>query len=140
MAFWGYSENTIDTANRLIVPMRFRAGLGESVAIYRAPEGCLFLYSEEEISRVVEHLETNSNSLTGRDANREFFDSICVVPVDRNFRIVIPAECMEYAGLGSEVALLGVKRYVELWDRETYQKRKASWSERPLSETLDVYL
>ena len=140
MAFWGVSENTIDSANRLIIPARFRDELGVNVGLIQAPEGCLFLYSEAELERIAEQLDADSGNPEGRSFSREFFTRMNVVPVDRNYRIVIPADFMEAAGLKTEVTLIGARRKIELWDREAYLAERASWEERPLSRQREIFL
>ena len=140
MAFWGVSENTIDSANRLIIPARFREELGVNVGLMKAPEGCLFLYSEAELVRVAEQFEKDSGNPEGRSFSREFFTRMMMVPVDRNYRIVIPSEFMDAAGLKTEVTLIGAVRKIELWDREKYLAEQNSWDDRPLGFGHDVFL
>ena len=140
MAFWGVSENTIDSANRLIIPTRFRAELGDTVALMKSKEGCLVLYSEAEIKRRAEQYNNFSDSADGRRRMRRFYSSIVMVPVDRSNRIVIPTDFMEAAELKTEVTLVGESYRIELWDREAYRNEKEIFEDPLYGEDTGVYL
>ena len=40
--------------------------------------------------------------------------------IDRSGRIIIPQTLREYAGLKKECILLGMLKYMEIWDEENY--------------------
>ena len=45
-----------------------------------------------------------------------------VVEFDKAGRISVPQILREYAGLNKECVIIGVDKYVELWDAEEYRK------------------
>ena len=45
-----------------------------------------------------------------------------VVEFDKAGRISVPQILREYAGLTKDCVIIGVDRYVELWDAEAYRK------------------
>ena len=70
--FIGEHRHTIDEKGRLIIPSKFRDGLGEKFIVTRGIENCLYVYSLESWSAITKKLE--SLPFTKKDA-RQF--SIC---------------------------------------------------------------
>ncbi|MBQ7688064.1 MAG: division/cell wall cluster transcriptional repressor MraZ [Clostridia bacterium] len=119
-AYWGESFHTLDGANRLIVPARFREGLGSEIILYKAVEGCLFLYDVPHFSEITAQLDALSATQEGREKMRLFYADVISVSVDRTGRIVLPADFAAHAGLKTDVALLGLRDRIELWDKDAY--------------------
>ena len=46
--FLGEYQHSIDTKGRLIVPAKFREGLGEHFVVTKGLDNCLFAYPQEE--------------------------------------------------------------------------------------------
>ena len=44
------------------------------------------------------------------------------VEFDKSGRLSIPQSLREYAGLTKDCVLLGIDKYIELWDSEAYEK------------------
>lgn len=120
MAFFGEFFYTIDQANRLTVPAKFRDAVGGEVVLYRAPEGCLFLYEPQRFEEVRKQVDALSGNPDGRQMIRYFYSDVTSLTVDRTGRFIIPAEFMSYAGLKSDVVILGVGERMEIWDKEVY--------------------
>ncbi len=140
MAYWGESYHTLDGANRLIIPARFREGLGAEIILYKAAEGCLFLYDIPRFEAVTAQLDELSSTPAGRDQIRLFYSDVASVSVDRNGRIVLPAEFAEHAGIKTDVALLGLRDRIELWDKERYLNETANKDSLPLSRFPQIRL
>lgn len=120
MAFFGEFFYTIDQANRLTVPAKFRDAVGGEVILYRAPEGCLFLYDTLRFDEVRKKVDELSGTPDGRRMIRYFYSDVAALTVDRTGRFIIPNEFMTYAGLKSDVVILGVGERMEIWDKEIY--------------------
>ncbi len=140
MAYWGLSYHSLDAANRLIVPARFREALGSEIILYRAEEGCLFLYDQPRFEEIAAKLDNYSRNPTLRKAARMFFEDVTAVSVDRTGRIVLPAECIAHAGIRTEVALLGANKRIELWDREAFDAQLAEKDALPADQYPDIEL
>lgn len=46
--FFGEYRHNLDAKGRIIVPAKFREGLGEKFYVTRGMDGCLFVYAENE--------------------------------------------------------------------------------------------
>ena len=140
MAYWGLSYHSLDSANRLIVPARFRESLGSEIIVYKAIEGCLFLYDQQRFGEIAAQLDAYSRDPLRREAARMFFSDVSSISVDRTGRIVLPAECIAHAGLQTEVALLGANRRIELWDKDAFENKLAGKESLPADRYPDIEL
>lgn len=120
--FYGEYLHSIDVKGRIIVPAKFREGLGEKFIVTKGLDNCLFAYSPEEWS----NLEAKLRGLpfTDKDVRafvRFFFAGATECEVDKQGRIHIPQNLREYAGLSKEVFVIGVSARVEIWDKDTWE-------------------
>lgn len=120
MAYFGEFFYTIDQANRLTVPARFRDAVGGEVILYRAPEGCLFLYDTARFDEVRKNVDVLSGTSDGRQQIRYFYSDVVSLTVDRTGRFIIPPDFLTYADLKTDVVILGVGERMEIWNKETY--------------------
>lgn len=117
----GEYQHQLDTKGRMIVPAKFRDELTEHFVITRGLDKCLFGYPLDEWKRIEEKLKTLP--ITKRDARkfmRLFFSGAVEVEIDKQGRINIPKNLMEYAGLSKECTVIGVSSRIEIWDRNSW--------------------
>ena len=120
--FMGEYNHTIDTKGRLIVPSKFREQLGDEFVVTKGLDGCLFVYSNEEWQRIEKSFK--EKPLTSKDARkfmRFFFAGAASCEVDKQGRILLPANLREYAGIDKDVVSVGVLSRVEIWSKERWQ-------------------
>ena len=101
--FMGEYNHSVDAKGRLIVPSKFREQLGNEFVVTKGLDGCLFVYSQEEWKRIEESLR--EKPLTSKDARkfmRFFFAGAANCEVDKQGRILLPANLREYAGIDKE--------------------------------------
>lgn len=119
--FMGEYNHTIDAKGRLIVPVKFREQLGSEFVVTKGLDGCLFVYSNEEWK----HIEDKFREipLTTKDArkfSRFFFAGAAVCEVDKQGRILLPANLREYAAIEKDVVSVGVLNRVEIWSKDRW--------------------
>lgn len=120
--FMGEYHHTLDDKGRLIVPAKFREGLGERCVVTRGLDRCLFVYPLSEWRVMEEKLK--QLPLTQRDARafaRFFFSGASDLEIDKQGRIMLPASLREYAGFAKDVVVIGVSTRVELWSKEVWE-------------------
>ncbi|WP_010252207.1 division/cell wall cluster transcriptional repressor MraZ [Acetivibrio cellulolyticus] len=120
--FYGEYQHSVDAKGRVIVPSKFRDGLGEKFIVTKGLDNCLFAYSAEEWS----NLETKLKSLpfTDKDVRafvRFFFAGATECEVDKQGRILLPQNLREYAGLDKDIYVIGVSTRVEIWDKAKWE-------------------
>ena len=119
--FMGEYNHSVDAKGRLNVPSKFREQLGNEFVVTKGLDGCLFVYSQEEWKRIEESLR--EKPLTSKDARkfmRFFFAGAAALELDKQGRILLPANLREYAGIDKEVVSVGVFSRVEIWSKERY--------------------
>ncbi len=122
MLILGEFRHTIDQANRLTVPAKYRDDIGADAVLYRAPEGCLFLYSNAEFEKIADSVRSGKSGARSRARIRNFFSDTVGATVDRTGRFIIPPDYLTAANLKNDVVLLGCANHFEIWDAEVYGK------------------
>jgi len=120
--FMGEFEHNIDTKGRIIVPAKFRDGLGEKFVVTRGLDQCLFAYPLKEWEILEGKLK--KLPLTKRDARaftRFFFSGAIECEVDRQGRINIPQPLRKYAQLEKECTVIGVSNRIEFWSTPIWE-------------------
>ena len=120
--FMGECFHTLDPKGRMIVPAKFREGLGERFILTMGLDGCLFAYPMEEWVQFVEKLKTLPGTKEGRQLQRHFMACAAEVDVDKQGRFLIPTKLREQAGLVKDVVLVGVLTKVELRSKERWEE------------------
>ena len=119
--FIGEYRHSLDVKGRIIVPAKFRDGLGDKFVLTKGLDGCLFAYSKEEWANFEEKIKTLP--LTNKDARafvRFFFAGAVECEIDKQGRTLIPPMLREHAGLNKELVIIGVSNRVEIWSQEKW--------------------
>ncbi|WP_246940207.1 division/cell wall cluster transcriptional repressor MraZ [Bacillus pinisoli] len=120
--FMGEYHHNIDAKGRIIVPSKFRDGLGTTFILTRGLDKCLFGYPLEEWKTLEDKLKTLP--LTKKDARaftRFFFAGAIECEVDKQGRINISTPLLQYAGLEKECVVIGVSNRVEIWSKSGWE-------------------
>jgi len=120
--FMGEYQHNIDVKGRIIVPAKFRSGLGEQFVLTRGLDQCLFAYPMEEWKILESKLK--NLPLTKKDARsftRFFFSGAIECEVDKQGRINIPQTLRTYSKLDKECVVIGVSNRVEVWSKEIWE-------------------
>ncbi|XCS13070.1 division/cell wall cluster transcriptional repressor MraZ [Aeribacillus pallidus] len=128
--FMGEYQHTIDSKGRLIVPAKFREGLGEKFVLTRGLDQCLFGYPLSEWKVIEEKLK--ALPLTKKDARaftRFFFSSAIECEMDKQGRINIAAPLLAYAKLEKECVVIGVSSRIEIWSKQNWEQYVAEQEE-----------
>jgi len=120
--FSGEYQHSVDPKGRLIMPSKFREGLGDKFMITRGLDDCLFVYSMADW----ESFEAKLKSLPMTDNNarafvRFFLSGASECELDKQGRILVPQSLRDYAGIEKDVAVVGVSTRVEIWDKDKWQ-------------------
>jgi MraZ protein len=120
--FIGEYQHTIDPKGRIIMPSRFREGLGERFVLTKGLDECLFVYSAEEWEVLENKLKRLP--LTNKDARafiRFFFSGASECEVDKQGRILIPSNLRDFAKLDKEIVVTGVSTRIEIWSKDKWE-------------------
>lgn len=120
--FMGEFRHALDEKKRLIIPSKYRDELGTTFILTRGIEKCLFLYSEKEWSILTEKLHTLS--FTKKDARnflRFFLSGATQLEFDKQGRVVLPTNLIEYANISKDCVIIGVGERLEVWSKEEWE-------------------
>lgn len=119
--FSGEYHHSLDTKGRLIVPAKFREILGSRFWIGKGFDQCLQIYDEEDweaFSNSLKALPKNSDK--ARKLVRYFMSGTVEVEIDKQGRILLPAQLREIAGIDKNVVFVGMGTRGELWSEKAY--------------------
>ncbi|GGC80579.1 transcriptional regulator MraZ [Thalassobacillus devorans] len=120
--FMGEFQHNIDTKGRIIVPAKFREGLGDSFVLTRGLDKCLFAYPMTEWRILEEKLK--KLPLTKKDARaftRFFFSGAVECEVDKQGRVNIAQPLRNFAELEKECVVIGVSNRIEFWAKDKWE-------------------
>jgi MraZ protein len=120
--FIGEYQHSIDPKGRVIMPSKFRDGLGEKFIVTKGLDECLFAYSAEEWGNIEAKLKTLP--FTDKDVRafvRFFFAGAAECEMDKQGRILIPQNLRDHAHLDKDIYVIGVSSRVELWDKNKWE-------------------
>lgn len=132
----GEYQHNIDPKGRVIVPAKFREDLGDSFYVTKGLDGCLFVLSPSEWSRLQEKVSAMPIS-RARGLQRFFFSGAVEAEPDRQGRILIPQTLRDYAGLSRDVTFIGASSRAELWDTGRWTAFNATLTESSIAEAMD---
>ena len=128
--FYGQYQTTLDAKGRFALPAKLRSVkdaskkiiLDGNLVLTKGLEGCLSLYPEPEWEIIQNRLSSlNFTKKDYRSFGRRFYSSAAIVTPDRNGRILVPSHLLQEAHLEKELLVIGVNRWVEIWNPERYR-------------------
>jgi len=138
--FRGEFSHNLDAKWRLILPQKFRDGLGDRFIITRGLDDCLFVYGLADWERF--ELKVRDMPVTDvklRQFVRFFFGGAFETEADAQGRTIIPAHLREHASLVRDVVSIGVPGRVEIWGKENWTKYNQS-NRNSVDEDLARYI
>lgn len=120
--FSGRSSHTIDSKGRIVLPAKFREGLGEVFYIAKGFNAkCVQVLSVDEYKRI----SASISELPAEQAmamQYTFTATAETVSPNAQGRIMIPQTLREEAGLESEALVLGMDKRIEIWSKKNYEQ------------------
>ncbi len=120
--FMGKYYNSIDAKNRMIVPSKHRDQLGGRCILTKGMDNCLYIYPLGEWEKVVEKV----SALPQTDKNvrkyiRDVFANAEECEIDKQGRILIPAELKKRVFIDKELVTMGAMSRIEIWSKEVWE-------------------
>ncbi len=120
----GEYRNTLDEKGRVSFPSRLRTELTDNMLILtQGLDRCLWLFPPDEWKNLSAKLMESASLFQAqkRLVLRRLIAPAQEVEFDKTGRISIPQSLREYAGLSKECVILGINKYIELWDSAEYR-------------------
>ena len=120
----GEYKNTLDDKGRFLFPAKLRSALSSNVLIVTQAivDRCLWLFTPEEWEKISSKLMDNASPFSAKNRliMRSFISPAQEIEFDKAGRLSIPQSVREYASLSKDCIVLGVNKYLELWDSSSY--------------------
>ena len=120
----GEFRNSLDEKGRLSLPARLRGELsGNSFVLTQGVDTCLWLFPPEQWEILSRKLmeQTSLFQAKARLIQRRILAPAQEVEVDKLGRVSVPQSLREWAGLTKECVILGITKYIEIWNAEEYR-------------------
>ena len=112
----------LDEKNRLFVPSKLRAELGDNFFVtlgVNCGHRCLTVYTAEEGRRLSDNYNALSISQRSGATSLIFMNAAECSP-DKQFRFALTPFLLQYAGIDREVMIVGRAGQAEIWDTEEF--------------------
>ncbi len=117
----GEYKSTLDVKGRMNIPLKLREEMGNELVLAKTiGTACIKVYSKEEWKKLVTKINEMPQVKT-QSIKRFLFGSAYEIAPDKQGRVSVPQPLREYAGLVSDVVVVGLEGTAEIWD-------KASWT------------
>lgn len=136
--FFGTHRLSLDDKNRMRLPAKFRAKMGDDFVLFLGTDGCLFVMSEEEFENFIKKIENVPLSAHDKqNAIRAITGRVYIPEEDAQGRFILPSELKKAANINKKVVFMGVRNRIEIWSEEIYDA-KFSLSENTMDAAIDA--
>ena len=121
----GEFKNTLDEKGRLSLPVRLRSELpGNILVMTQGVDRCLWLFAPDQWKILSQKLMETTSPFQARSrmVQRRIIAPAQEVEIDKAGRIAIPQSLREFAVLNRECVILGIDKYIEIWDADQYRQ------------------
>ena len=117
----------LDDKNRLFVPAKLRAELGEDFYVtlgVNCGRSCLTIYTARDWQTLVENYNALPISQRSAATSLIFMNANECTP-DKQFRFSLTQFLLDYAGIGKDVMIVGRAGQAEIWDAKAFAEFEA---------------
>lgn len=119
--FIGTHYHTLEQQGRVSVPKDFRSDLSHGSIITRGLDGCLFIFTADSWSLLIDKLQTLPlSSKSARDFLRLMTYHAAPIELDKLGRTRLPSSLTELVGIEKDLVFAGALSRVELWAKDRY--------------------
>ena len=138
--FLGQYHHTIDNKGRLTIPARFRDLLLDGAYILRGFDQNLMVLTDQAFERFSKRLgERSITELKARQFMRFIYGNIVQVEVDKAGRILIPQFLRQSAGLDSDVMVVGMGEFFEIWMPDKWSQQSVEMDAEDIAQRFSEF-
>lgn len=125
--FLGSFNYTIDAKGRVSIPARLRKFVSpdanDTFVFTRGSLKCINIYPMNYWKELLESKLDKLNSFDPNDTKflRLFLPSAAEDQFDTQSRLLVPKRLIEYAEIEKDVIILGMNKYIEVWNPKLYE-------------------
>ncbi len=124
----GEFECKVDAKGRFMFPVNLRKQLEEVfdkgfVINRNLHQKCLVLYPMAEWNKLNKKLSKLNRLIKANDVFvRKFSGGATTADADNTGRVLLPKPLVEYAGITTDIKILGSNNVIEIWDKKLYDQ------------------
>ena len=123
-SFNGRFNNRLDDKNRIRIPAKYRAELGDGYKLSFGPSESIYVLPKNEYEKILASFgEVTLFDEEGQNAIAEFTGMVFDVVEDNQGRIVLPLELRTYAGIDKEIVITGAASFIRIEALEKFEDR-----------------
>jgi MraZ protein len=132
----GEFDCKVDAKGRFMFPINLRKQLENSfdqgfVINRNLHQKCLVLYPIQEWNKLNKKLSKLNRLIKANDVFvRKFTGGATGADADNTGRVLLPKSLVDYAGISTDIKVLGSNNVIEIWDKKSY--------ENFLSQDIDI--
>ena len=135
MLLFGKYEHQMDAKKRIRIPAKLKDALGANPVIMKGTSPCLVVYSSERASEVIKAkfekiIDGTVTDEDEMDLLRDLTSNTQNAEEDKQGRVKIEKDLVDYARLKKDIVTIGVYDKVEIWSAEEWNKRQKAKSEK----------
>jgi len=130
---FGSYPNSLDNKSRCLIPAKFRRDFEDKCMLVKGFSDCLYLFSMEAYEDyVARHVNSRpQEDDRAYDMQLYFFRNSRETDIDSQWRINIPREFVEFAGIKKEMVNISFGDRIEIWSKERLNELEASEGFKP---------
>ena len=133
MLLFGKYEHQMDEKKRIRIPAKLKDALGANPVIMKGTSPCLVVYSSERASEVIKAkfekiIDGTVTDEDEMDLLRDLTSHTQNAEEDKQGRVKIEKDLVEYARLKKDIVTIGVYDKVEIWSAEEWNSRRKTKS------------
>lgn len=124
----GQFERNVDAKGRLALPSKLRSSLPSDLVITLSPKkDCLYLFDEDGFDAWLEEVFDAEGGFKANNSRHVAIQTVLAssgvdIHVDDANRINLGADMRRAAGIDKEVVVVGVRGYVQIWDKQRWEE------------------
>lgn len=135
MLLFGKYEHQMDEKKRIRIPAKLKDALGANPVIMKGTSPCLVVYSSERASEVIKAkfekiIDGTVTDEDEMDLLRDLTSNTQNAEEDKQGRVKIEKDLVDYARLKKDIVTIGAYDKVEIWSAEEWNKRQKAKSEK----------
>ncbi len=125
-SFKGSYAYSVDSKGRINIPARLRKYVSPEAngtfVITRGFDQCIYLYPLDEWTRLEQEIrQLSSTNPKHRFFMRRLLEWATESQLDGQFRITLPKDILQFAGIENDVLIIGVLEHIEVWNPRIYE-------------------
>ncbi|HBT94707.1 MAG TPA: hypothetical protein DEB24_00655 [Coriobacteriia bacterium] len=140
----GTTNHPMDPKGRVTFPAKYHREFHDDLVLVKSIERnypSLSIYSREEYDAYVDSFFESHGGFNARSASHvrlwtRLYKDCTDVNVDQAGRILIPVQLREYAQLEKTVSIVGVRKYVQIWNPDILDRYMNDFDEE--DDLLDL--